>query len=88
MASEDEPRFGRDRDFADPIGRMRDIRFANLVFDRPSPESAFQVQANISGFRIHGVRLGYDPKPQNLPDRPGITFDMGRTLLSRQGLRR
>jgi len=49
---------GRDKDFCDPIGTLRDIHFAELVFTRPG---CFQIAANVEGFDIDGVQLRFTP---------------------------
>lgn len=49
---------GRDKDFCDPIGTLRDIHFAQLVFTRPG---CFQIAAHVEGFDIDGVQLRFQP---------------------------
>jgi len=49
---------GRDNDFSDPIGTIRNVYFQKLVFNRPG---VVQVAANVEGLAIDDVRLNYDP---------------------------
>ncbi len=49
---------GRDNDFSDPIGTIRNVYFQKLVFNRPG---VLQVAANVEGLAIDDVRLNYDP---------------------------
>lgn len=48
---------GRDRDFCDPIGTVRNVCFDTLVFDRPG---RFQIAANVEGLAISNVQLNFD----------------------------
>ncbi len=48
---------GRDRDFCDPIGTVRNVYFHNLAFNR---STKFQVAANVDGLSIDDVRLNYN----------------------------
>ncbi|MDD4869606.1 MAG: right-handed parallel beta-helix repeat-containing protein [Kiritimatiellae bacterium] len=45
---------GRDKDFADPIGEVRNIYFRQLVFNRPG---RFQLDVNVNGLAINDVQL-------------------------------
>ncbi len=49
---------GRDKDFCDPIGTLRNIFFNQLLLNR---RGRFQIDANVDGFVIEGVRLGFTP---------------------------
>lgn len=49
---------GRDKDFCDPIGTLRNIFFSQLVFNRPG---RFQIAANVEGLAIDGVQLRFVP---------------------------
>lgn len=48
---------GRDKDFCDPIGTVRNVHFRSLAFDRPG---RFQVAAHVDGLSIEGVQLNLD----------------------------
>ena len=48
---------GRDRDFCDPIGTVRNVYFDRLTFSRAG---RFQVAANVNGLYINDVQLNYD----------------------------
>ncbi len=48
---------GRDNDFSDPIGTVRNVFFCDLVFNRPTK---FQVAANVDGLSIDNVQLTFD----------------------------
>jgi hypothetical protein len=50
---------GRDNDFSDPIGTIKNVTFEKLVFDRPG---RFQIAANIEGLAVNDVQLNFDPK--------------------------
>lgn len=54
---------GRHRDFADPIGRMRNLFFADITIGRPTGAEIFQIHSNVSGMAIRNVTLGFDPNP-------------------------
>ncbi len=58
MKMYDQPNLelGRDRDFADPIGWMRNLYFSRLVFSRPG---RFQIAANVDGLSIDDVQLRF-----------------------------
>lgn len=45
---------GRDKDFCDPIGTLRNIHFRSLTYNRLG---RFQIAANVEGFSISGVRF-------------------------------
>ncbi len=49
---------GRDNDFSDPIGTIRNVYFGKLVFHRPGQ---MQIAANVEGLFVDGVRLNFDP---------------------------
>ena len=49
---------GRDKDFCDPIGTLRNIFFSDLTYERPG---RFQIAANVDGFSIRDMRLGFKP---------------------------
>jgi len=49
---------GRDNDFADPIGSVRNVTFSGLVFNRPG---RFQIATHVEGLRIVDVQLGFVP---------------------------
>lgn len=49
---------GRDKDFCDPIGTLRNIFFSQLVLSRPG---RFQIAANVEGFTIDDVQLRFAP---------------------------
>ena len=48
---------GRNKDFCDPIGTLRNVYFDKLVFNRPG---RFQVAVNVAGLSINDVRLNFD----------------------------
>ncbi len=48
---------GRDRDFSDPIGTVRNVYFDRLTFSRAG---RFQVAAHVDGLTINDVRLNWD----------------------------
>ena len=50
---------GRDKDFADPIGEVRNLHFSQLVFNRPG---RFQVAANVNGLAINDVQFRFVPQ--------------------------
>lgn len=54
---------GRDKDFADPIGKMRHILFKDLVVEQPSDPAMFQVGSNVDGLDIEEVKLDFEPTP-------------------------
>ncbi len=45
---------GRDKDFSEGVGSLRNIRFEDLVFNRPG---SIQVHANTDGLMISGAKL-------------------------------
>jgi hypothetical protein len=49
---------GRDKDFCDPIGTLRNVFFSDLTYERPG---CFQIAANADGFSIKNVRLDFKP---------------------------
>ena len=49
---------GRDKDFCDPIGTLRDISFSQLVFNRPG---RFQIAAHVDGLTIDDVLFRFAP---------------------------
>lgn len=49
---------GRDRDFCDPIGTIKNVYFQALVFHRPG---RFQIAANVAGLAVEDVQLHFDP---------------------------
>lgn len=49
---------GRDKDFCDPIGTLRNVYFSDLTYERPG---CFQIAANVDGFSIKNVRLDFKP---------------------------
>ena len=48
---------GRDRDFCDPIGTIKNVYFEKLVFNRPG---RFQIAANVEGLAVDDVQLNFD----------------------------
>jgi len=48
---------GRDRDFCDPIGTVKNVFFDTLVFHRPG---RFQIAANVEGLAVNRVELDFD----------------------------
>ncbi|MCY2988805.1 MAG: hypothetical protein NTY19_13180 [Planctomycetota bacterium] len=48
---------GRDRDFCDPIGTIKNVYFQRLVFHRPG---RFQIAANVAGLAVDDVQLNFD----------------------------
>ncbi|MBN1346775.1 MAG: right-handed parallel beta-helix repeat-containing protein [Phycisphaerae bacterium] len=52
---------GRERDFAEPIGVMRDLWFSRVNISRPTGAAIFQIHSNVSGMTIRDVTLGFDP---------------------------
>lgn len=48
---------GRDNDFCDPIGTVRNVHFRTLVFSRPCH---FQIAAKVDGLSIDDVQLKFD----------------------------
>jgi len=49
---------GREKDFCDPIGTLRNIHFRQLIFSRPG---RFQIAANVDGLTVDGVQLRFAP---------------------------
>ncbi len=49
---------GRDKDFCDPIGTLRNVFFSDLTYEHPG---CFQIAANADGFSIKNVRLDFEP---------------------------
>lgn len=47
---------GRDQDFSDPIGTIRNVHFEGLVFHRPG---RFQIAANVDGLTVRDVQLHF-----------------------------
>lgn len=47
---------GRDKDFSDPIGSVRNLCFSRLVFNRPG---RLQIAANVDGLTIDDVELRF-----------------------------
>ena len=47
---------GRDKDYCDPIGTLRNIFFSQLTFNRPG---RFQIAANVDGLMIDDVELRF-----------------------------
>jgi hypothetical protein len=47
---------GRDKDFADPIGTMRNVHFSQLMFQRPG---RFQIGAHVDGLTIDDVQFRF-----------------------------
>jgi hypothetical protein len=66
---------GRDRDFADPIGTMKDLTFGDLRIDRPTGGALFQIHSNVSGMTVHDVALGFDPT--SAPGGPWVLVQVG-----------
>jgi hypothetical protein len=56
---------GRDRDFCDPIGTLRNVYFDKLTSNRAC---RFQVAVNVDGLSINDVQLNFDVDP---PDKNG-----------------
>jgi len=54
---------GRENDFADPIGQLRNLHFRNIALDRPSSPPLFQIAMNGDGICIQNVALGFAPPP-------------------------
>jgi hypothetical protein len=57
---------GRDQDFCDPIGTIKNVYFEKLVFNRPG---RFQIAANVQGLAVDDVQLNFDtasPDHRNL----------------------
>ena len=51
---------GRDRDFSIGVGTLKDIRFEDLVFNRPG---VIELHANTDGLAIQNVRLNFPVTP-------------------------
>ena len=49
---------GRDKDFADPIGTIRNVYFSRLIFERPG---RFQIAANVDSLTIDDVQFRFVP---------------------------
>ena len=56
---------GRDNDFADPIGNLRNLHFSDIDLQKITKEPLFQIALNSDGITIHDVSLGFDPVPAN-----------------------
>jgi hypothetical protein len=57
---------GRDRDFCDPIGTIKNVYFEKLVFNRPG---RVQIAAHVEGLAVDDVQLNFEtaaPHPRNL----------------------
>jgi len=66
---------GRNNDFADPIGNLRDLYFSNITVQRPTDAPLFQIALNGDGITIHDVSLGFDPLPTN--ETPYVLVQVG-----------
>jgi len=51
---------GRHRDFADPIGKMKNLYFGDITIDRPTGAEIFQIHSNVTGMAVRNVTLGFD----------------------------
>lgn len=51
---------GREKDFADPIGTLRNLYFSQIVYNSPGQ---FQIAAHIDGLTIDDVQLRFTPSP-------------------------
>ena len=51
---------GRNNDFADPIGQLKNIFFSNIHVGNPTPP-LFQIAANVDGIDISNVTLDFEP---------------------------
>ncbi|MHB8862569.1 MAG: right-handed parallel beta-helix repeat-containing protein [Pirellulaceae bacterium] len=49
---------GRDNDFCDPIGTVRNVHFQKLIYNRPGP---LQIAVNVEGLFVDDVQLNFDP---------------------------
>jgi len=66
---------GRDNDFADPIGDLRDLHFANINMERSTGAPLFQIALNGDGIVIRDVALGFNPFPPN--EAPYVLVQVG-----------
>lgn len=48
---------GRDQDFSDPVGTVRNVHFSRLTMNR---DARFQIAADVDGLSIDGVQLAFD----------------------------
>jgi hypothetical protein len=53
---------GRDQDFCDPIGTIKNVYFQGLVFNRAG---RFQIAANVEGLTVDDVQLNFDSASGN-----------------------
>jgi len=53
---------GRDKDFADPIGNIKNVQIENVRFAADHGAAPFQIAHNVDGLTIRDVRLGFEPK--------------------------
>ena len=84
---------GRDKDFSDPIGALRNLFFCQLVFNRPG---RFQIAANVDGLTIDDVQLRFaladtfrlveiGPMSATCQFKPGRSDRVDGDFLARQG---
>ncbi len=69
---------GRDKDFADPIGTIRNVYFSRLMFERPG---RFQIAANVDSLTIDDVQFRFVP-PDDVQaggDRPDVRHVQAQT---------
>lgn len=52
---------GRDNDYADPIGSMRNLYFSGIGIGLPLDAALFQVGSNVQDINLRNVALGFDP---------------------------
>ena len=55
---------GRDNDFADPIGNIKNVYFDGIEFDKCCKNPPFQVAVNVDGLKINDVVLNFDPNSE------------------------
>ena len=48
---------GRDNDFSDPIGTLRNVHFENLIYNRPG---RFEIAVNVERLTVDNVQVNFD----------------------------
>ena len=62
---------GRDRDFSDPLGTVKNVSFEKLVFERPG---SIQIAAHVVGLTIDDVELRFDVNASAYQDYQLVTI--------------
>ncbi|MDD5707066.1 MAG: GDSL-type esterase/lipase family protein [Kiritimatiellae bacterium] len=54
------PAWSRETDYCDPIGKVSNVYFKGLVFDR---QAAFRIAVHVDGLSVEDVQLNFAPSP-------------------------